>query len=107
MMKIHGLLPQDRVLLEEDPEFEQEYLGDPPEFSHLDALVWDVYWSFRNGTPSDEAIDVMRALEWFERLYCQTDPEPFGRQVRAMDGEFLKSRSEEIQKKKHGGDKVK
>lgn len=93
MMRLHGTLPQDRVQIESDPDFEQEYLGDPPELTQLDMMVWDVYWSERNGMPSDQPIDLLRALAWFERLYCRTDAQAFGRQVRAMDAEFFKARA--------------
>ena len=91
--------PQVRVQVDADPDFQLTLLGEPPEIALEDQPVWDEFWSIRSSVPSDQPVDLLRALEWYERLYGPTDAHVFGRKVRAMDGEFLRSHGERMKAK--------
>jgi hypothetical protein len=75
------------------------FLGEEPVIDGADALTFEHFWRCRRATPSDQPLDLERALSLYTRLYGDVDAHALCDALGAMDGAFAQHVAGEIERK--------
>lgn len=81
-------------MMERDPDYADEVLGEPPELIGPDRYALALYDQLRAATPPDLGVSPASYLSLYERLYGPVEAEPLLERLAAMNIEHARAVAE-------------